>query len=76
MNINMFIQNGEPSKCVPGKINTNLQSKIRDTNTRDERSSKLVPSLSTQSGWYGGYNSSAMCGVAFVTTAQLHSTNP
>ena len=30
-------------ECVPGKINTNLPHKIRDTNKRDDIAAKLVP---------------------------------
>ena len=34
------------------------------------------PRLSTQSGCCSGYNCGAVCGVVFITTAQLHSTKP
>ena len=39
--VNFFLSWDE--ECVPGKINTNLRSKIRDTNKRDEHSCKVVP---------------------------------
>ena len=30
-------------ECLPGKINVNMQGKIRDADKRDKHSSKLVP---------------------------------
>ena len=30
-------------ECLPGNINVNLRSKIRDASKRDKHSSKLVP---------------------------------